>query len=152
VANEFQGVIDQLNQLDGDQMRQIQRKALRKVGEIVQTAVVAHAPEKAEGDGGLLAPGELKASIKARVHIASDEGIASGDSSRVAIGPVGNDAQLVANWVENGHVARRGKKKEGPPRFVPAYPFVRPAFDETQQAAIDAYTESVTADVQEAMK
>lgn len=150
----FSDLAAQLHQLGGDVMRKAQRKGLKKVGEIFQEAIVAAAPEKTDR-GGLLKPGELKASIKPRVHIASDEGITSGDTSRVVIGPVGHEAQLVANWVENGHKARpsnKTKNRRQRREFVPAHPFVRPAYDATVAAAEAAYIESVTEDLQKAMK
>lgn len=154
----FADLAKQLHELGGDVMRKAQRKGLKKVGELMQEAIAEAAPERTEAAGGLLKPGELKGSIRARVHIASDEGIIGGDTSRVVIGPVGHEAQLVANWVENGHAPRtpsgtsKRRRRLGPGKFVPAHPFVRPAFDATIAEAEAAYIASVNEDLQKAMK
>jgi HK97 gp10 family phage protein len=151
--DDFAALKAQLDSLTGDALHAAERRALRRVGGIVRAAIKRRAPSQAgEATHGLLKAGELSVSITARVHVATDKSTVDGDVSHVDIGPGTKIAKTVANWVENGHVKRRSKKKEGPAGFVKAEPFVRPAFDETEQEAIDAYTEEMTAAVTEAMK
>lgn len=58
-----------------------------------------------------------------------------------------------ASWVENGHYARGPKgqsrasakkaQKVGDVRWVPAHPFMRPAFETQKQAAVKAFADYV---------
>lgn len=43
-----------------------------------------------------------------------------------------------ARWIEYGHRARTSKRFPGPPVFVPAQPFLRPAFESTKNQALQA--------------
>ncbi len=148
---QFEELKAQLDGLAGDVRIQAERKALRAVGDLFKDAIITLAPVQSETPHGDLAPGELKADIKARVHVASDQATTTGDTSRVTIGPSPKTA-YVANWVENGHAGRRSATREGPARNVPAYAFVRPAFDANEAKAIDLYTETMTAEIAAAME
>ena len=140
-----------LHSLASDARIAAERKALRAVGTLVQTAIVERAPQQSSTPHGELAPGELKADIKARVHIATDENAAT-DVSRVTIGPTSKTA-YVANFVENGHANRPRNKPSSRARKenTPAHPFIRPAQDATQQKAIDLYAEIMAAEIQKVM-
>lgn len=148
--DDFQALKAKLDGLNGEVRIKAERKSLRAVGDLFQAAIIEGAPEQSETAHGDLAPGALKADIKSRVHVATDEGVTTGDISRVTIGP-GRSTEYVANWVENGHAGRRSKTREGPARNVPAHPFVRPAFDTNETKAIDLYTETMVAEIEKAM-
>lgn len=136
--NDLQDVIRQLEELKTGTLAKAQRKALRAVGELVQAALVEASPVSVEPNpGGLLQPGELKASWVARVHIATDESRLNSDISNVVIKPKGA-AEPVAGWVEYGH--KSGSK------HTPAHPFIRPVYDAIQSQAEELYG-SVMAEV-----
>lgn len=149
MANEFADLQQNLAALKGETLKRAERKALTRVGQIVKAAIVERTPVQSGVPEGLLAPGELAASIRASVHIANDEGTTVGDTSRVTIGPGTAKTRTVANWVENGHANPRAKKGL---QHTPAHPFVRPAQDATEQQAIEAYAETMAAEVQKAME
>lgn len=133
----FQQLQARLRELHGPALKKTQRKALKRVGEMFHDAIVERTPVKSQtgSRGGELADGELKASIKARVSVASDEATLAGRPDRVVIGPTGHDVKLIAHDVEYGHGNAAAKG------------FIRAAFDTTRDAAIAAYTESVEADL-----
>jgi HK97 gp10 family phage protein len=139
MANDLAALKAQLDAINGPALQAAERVALRQVGVLIRDAVIERAPVRTEYDGGDLQPGDLKRKITARVHIATDTSVLSGDSSRVTIAPTA-DVAYIARFVEDGHVNRPGSKTAN----TPAHPFVRPAFDETQQAAIDLYTQVMT--------
>ena len=148
---QFEELKAQLDGLTGEVRVKAERKALRAVGDLFKDAIVELAPVQSETPHGDLAPGELKADINARVHVASDQGVTTGDTSKVTIGPSPKTA-YVANWVENGHAGRRSATREGPARNVPAHPFVRPAFDANEAKAIDLYADTMTTEISAAME
>lgn len=149
MPNEFSDLIAKLDSLKGDALKKAERKALTEVGEIVQTAIVERTRIHSGVAEGILAPGELAASIKATVHIATDLSTTKGDVSRVMIGPSTAATRSVANWLENGHANPRATKGN---KNTPAYPFIRPAQDATQQQAIDTYAATMTAEVTKALE
>lgn len=133
-------------------LRDAERKALRAVGKLMLDAVMENAPTK-HVRGGDLAPGELKAGFRSRVHIATDAEETSDQTSSVTIAPL-KKIEYVARFVENGHINAPHKKggKQPEPANTPAHPFVRPAFDANEQKAIDIYTETMTEEVKKAME
>lgn len=143
----FAALQAQLRELAGPQLKRTQRKALKRVGEMFESAIKARTPVRAGEDirGGELAPGELSASIHTRVSIASDEATVQGKSDRVTIGPRGRTAKgtnikLIAADVEYGH------------GNAAAVGFIREAFDTTKEAAVAAYQESVEEDLGKMVK
>jgi len=149
MADEFQDLINKMNALSGEALHQAERKALTEVGLLVQEAIVTLTPIQSGVPEGLLAPGQLAASIKARVHIAQEAKVVSGDVSRVTIGPTTQVCKDVAGWVENGHINARattGEKRTEP------NPFIRTAQDETEEAAISTYESIMTAAITAAME
>jgi HK97 gp10 family phage protein len=113
------------------------RKALRAGAAIEQAAIIERAPVKVEGRGGEYPAGALQNDIVVTTSRATDGTI-------IAI--VGPDqyTKRLAGWVEYGHrmvtggrsrVGKNGKAR-GPGKVhdesVPAYPFIRPAFEATQ--------------------
>jgi hypothetical protein len=143
-------------ELDGPTGERILRKALRAGGEIVQAAISERAPVRTKGLGGNsgnpaydLPPGALKSDI--RVNVTKDK---ESNSFAVYIEP-GKYTKFVATLQEYGHNMvvggrlfnwrKRGKGKHV--GFVEGKPFVRPAWDESEAAAIAAIEESITADI-----
>jgi hypothetical protein len=154
----FKELQAKLHSLRTDTIGKAQRKALRQVGELVKTAMVENAPDKSVtgSRGGVLAAGELKACIKARVSVPSDEGVVQGKIAKVTIGPSGKEQKLIAHDVEYGHAnvkdASAGDHRSvGASRTAPN-PFIRRTADETEVKARALYEESITADVEKAMK
>ena len=138
-----------MNALSGDALHQAERKALTEVGLLVQETIVTLTPVQSGVAEGILAPGQLAASIKARVHIAQDKQVISGDTSRVTIGPNTEVTRSVANWVESGHINARATKGE---KRTEPNPFIRTAQDETEEAAVSTYQSIMTAAITAAME
>ncbi len=129
------------------------RRAVRAGGAVIQAAMVERAPlKKYEGAGGnSLAEGELKGDIKVYTSAAKGEVAAT-------IGPGGKTAH-VARWIEYGHrmvtggqskVLANGKtrgKGKVSSVDVPAYPFLRPAFESSVEGAQSAMVDSYRQDL-----
>ena len=145
----FADLIAKLDAVKGDELKKAHRKALKRVGKIIQDAIVSVAPVQAGVPEGLLEPGQLRESITTRVHIATDESTITGDNDRVTIGPNTKVTKAVANWVENGHANARAKTSS---KRTKPHPFVRPSFDAVEQTAIDAYAETMTIEVKKALE
>ena len=139
----YKQLIDQLHSLQGDALRKAERKALTASGDLIEAALIEAAPEQAGVPEGLLKPGELKASIKASVRIASDAKVAdTGKGSYVLIRPTDSTARTVAGWVEHGHNGPRSDSRK-----TPAHPFIRPTEDATLPEAIETYTTIMTEEI-----
>ena len=147
-GNSFKDLQTKLRTMQREELVKAQRKALRAVGDFLEAALKSNTPVKAGTDGGELEVGELRDSIKARVSIPSDERILQGKVDRVVIGPTGKIRKLVAWDVEYGHSNSRSKDGS----VTPAHPFIRPVADASEVEAISIYTETMTAEVQKAMK
>jgi HK97 gp10 family phage protein len=128
------------------------KAALRAGGRVVKAAMVERTPvliEKAAGSNSL-EPGTVKASIKVRVK-------QNGNDAICLIGPLSakDEVGRAAYLVEYGHRMVTGGKShlnaagvfEGSgtaqEKDVPAYPFLRPAWEESNAAALDAIAESL---------
>jgi HK97 gp10 family phage protein len=148
MESDFLRLIAKFDAIKGDELKKAQRKALKAVGKIVQDAIVARAPVRVDDtpSGNALAPGALKADIQVHVHIASDAKAAT-DISSVTIEP-GKATAHVALWVERGHANPKAKKGL---TTTPAYPFIRPAQDSVEQAAVTEYETIVTAEIERVM-
>lgn len=143
----FNDLLEKMDRLKGDALKQANRKALRQVGTLYQQAIQERAPVRSEGHAGnALPPGALKDDVRVYVHIA-DDAKADTDTSRVTIGP-GKKTAHVAKWIEEGHEnpkAQKGLKR------TPAHPYIRPAADATEQKAIETYQAVMTAELQQVM-
>jgi len=149
MPDEFQDLINKLTSLGGDVLQQAERTALTEVGKLVQEALVTLTPVQSGVPEGLLKPGQLAESMKARVHIATDTStVDKADVSRVTIGPTTQVCKDVANWIENGHINTRANKGE---KRTDPNPFIRTAQDETEEAAVETYQSIMTAAVTAAM-
>ena len=142
-SNDFQAVIDQLSALKGDALIEAERKALRAVGSLIQGALIEKAPIQSSKPHGSLEPGALRADIKARVHVATDQSTTTGDVSRVTVGP-GPKTAHVALWVENGHANARATKGAA---TTPAHPFTRPVRDAIEDKAVALYKDTMLAEL-----
>jgi hypothetical protein len=99
-----------------------------------------------EGEDLMVQGGDLKAALVSQVELDSQF---RGGIAAVGYGKLG----YIANFVEYGHrivkpggryVNSRGKSRKGTVTGqVPAYPFMRPAFDTQADAALDAFCESL---------
>jgi HK97 gp10 family phage protein len=119
-----------------------QRKALHNGGKVIADAIVERAPvlDAKTAHSTSLDPGALKGDIGVRMH--------SEDGEQYAyIGP-GKLTRHVARWVELGHRDVHGGyshgadegKFRGPgvagEEDVQAYPFIRPAYEASEEAAL----------------
>jgi HK97 gp10 family phage protein len=147
MSDEFAELRAQLDSLKHDALNKAERKALRQVGELITTAIVEVCPIQAGVAEGLLEPEQLMESFRPVVHIATDEGTAGGDSSRVTVQPNTKLTRDVAKWVEDGHAG----PKSNSPRTKP-HPFVRPAADAIEQKAIDTYASVMTEEITKALQ
>lgn len=147
MPDEFATLRAQLDELKHDALDKAERKALRQVGDLITAAIVEVCPTQAGVAEGLLEAGQLKASFAPVVHIAKDESIASGDTSKVTIQPNTKVTRDVAKWVEDGHQGPHGSDK----RTIP-HPFIRPAADATEQKAVDLYASVMTEEMSKALK
>ena len=134
--------------LVGDAGLNAERDGLRAGGEVIQAAIRARAPIRPNlPSGDALPPGALAHDIE--LHVGKEDGKWS------AIVRPGTETAYAAEWVEYGHrmvtggysKVMRGGRVRGPGRLtmtasgsksVPAHPFIRPGYEESTGAAIDA--------------
>ena len=154
-SGEFDEIRATFRALLGENHRKMQRKALKRVGDLITTEAKRRAPARAGeyARGGVLKPGELAASIKPHVHVPTDEAALAGKPSGVVVAPEGK-VYGIAVAIENGHANRRGKKggKQSTHGNTPAHPFMRPAADATRDEAESVYESSLVEDIQKAME
>jgi HK97 gp10 family phage protein len=128
------------------------KAALRAGGRVVKVAMVERTPVLIEKSAGStsLEPGAVKASIKVRMK-------QDGDQPICLIGPLSSKDEVgrAAYLVEYGHRMVTGGKSrlnaagvfEGSgaaqQKDVPAHPFLRPAWEESNAAALDAIAETL---------
>lgn len=137
-----------LSEMSTEMSTKIVRKALRAGGKVMQEAIAEAAPVKADTarGGTSLPPGTLKSDIIVTLG-RDDEG-----SPAAIVGP-GKYTAHVANFVEYGHRQVTGGysnikngKASGPGKStgqVPAYPFIRPAYEATREASVEAMITSL---------
>jgi hypothetical protein len=129
-------------------------KAISAGANVLAAGIESICPVKKEDTGGILERGELREGIS--VDVQSDSQLRGG------IGRVGWTTKRLADtakWVEYGHRVvvpggtykdNRGRVHKGThTKDVPAYPFIRPGFDNSAEAAVDAVVESLDATVKE---
>ena len=157
---EFTGLTElvaKMKQAQVDMGGKEMKKALRAGGAVMKEALVERAPmmleEKTPGSDSL-EPGALKDGM--RVLIIDGE-----NGPEALIGPNAKVAH-VARWVEYGHRQVSGGylkllgngKSRGTGTAgvdVPAYPFIRPAFESTINDALKAQAESLEKSFKEVM-
>ena len=118
-------------------------------GQVVQAAITEAAPVRPVlPSGTALPPGALKADIE--LHVVKER-----DGSVSAYIEPGRYTRHAARWVEYGHrLVRGGRLKKGGAHIgdVPAYPFIRPAFEASEGAALAAAEESVALELSKEAK
>ncbi|WP_213805758.1 HK97-gp10 family putative phage morphogenesis protein [Granulicella sp. dw_53] len=141
-----------LNDLGTKAAERAIRKALRAGAEIEQAAISERAPVKV-GTGGLLPNGALKNDIVVRMK-RDDQG------SLVAIVTPDKYTAHVARWVEYGHRMVTGGysrllpdgRTRGPGKAadedVPEHPFIRPAFEATEQEVAAVMTTTLIEEIE----
>lgn len=156
----FAELQEALDSLTGTQRKTIERKALRRVGKIVQKAVQEHAPIRPDLPSGTALPiGALKDDIEYRIHLATDP---IDDNSIVTVTP-GKKTAHAADWVENGHALVAGGYskvdgkggRRGPGKVighVQPHPFIRPAADSIEGEAVEAFQETLAEEIQKVME
>lgn len=142
----LQEMIGQMNNLREQVSGPIAKKAVRAAGDVVKAAMIERTPKNIERNAGSdsLEPGAVKADIKVRFP-AKDQVL----ETTALIGP-GKKTSHVARFVEYGHrMVHGGQSKVGADGKVrgtgiasavdvPAHPFLRPAFEESLDAAHEA--------------
>lgn len=134
------------------------RRAVRAGAEVISNAIEERAPvlnAKNQGSNAL-EPGALKADIGVRMKTEGGEPVA-------IIGP-GSSTAHVARFVEYGHrqvsggyskVLGNGRVR-GPGKVsskdVPAYPFIRPAFEASAEEARDVFAVEAGKQLKEAVR
>lgn len=133
-------------------------KAVRAGGRVIRDAMIERTPVNVERNAGSnsLEPGAVKEDIKVRMPAKENQFEAT-----ALIGP-GKTTSHVARWVEYGHrMVTGGQSKVLPSgkirgsgkvaeKDVPAYPFLRPAFEESVAAAQEAEVASLREDLSKA--
>ncbi len=92
-------------------------------------------------DSNSLPPGALKDGITSKVSVQPQKG-----SGSVTVRP-SKDTAHVARWLEFGHQLVSHKPGHKVIGNVPAVPFFRNAFDAAKDRAVDAFSESLAADL-----
>lgn len=111
-------------------------KPLDRAAGVIAAEVEARTPE---GETGL-----LKESVITKVELDSE---GRGGSASVGFNSqiserTGKPQDLIAYWVEYGHVQKSRRKKET--GHVPAHPFLRPAADTAGDRAIEVFAEALS--------
>lgn len=136
----------------------IARKAVAAGAHVIEDAMIERTPVNVERNAGSnsLEPGAVKADIKVRFPPREND-----LETTATIGP-GSKTDHVARWVEYGHrMVSGGQSKVGPDgrtrgpgtaaaEDVPAYPFLRPAFEASEATAMDAVAATLGTELQKA--
>jgi len=141
-----------LEEFDAKMQDRAMRQALNAGGEVMLVAVAEAAPERVEWLGGRLPPGALKADVQLVTKRLDDGRLA-------VIVQFGKLTYWIAGFVEYGHrLIRRaaGGKFKLKVRgggtgqqigTVEPHPFIRPAFEGSKVAAIQAFAERFKAEL-----
>jgi HK97 gp10 family phage protein len=148
-------LLEKLQDLGDKQAKAAMRKALRAGAQVEQAAIIERAPVKV-GEGGILPEGALKNDIVIKFHT-DDDG-----SMTAAVGPDKLTAR-VATWVEYGHrrvtggysrLDKKTGKTRGPGKAaeddVPEHPFIRPAWESTEQEVTDTICSTLVSEIEKA--
>jgi HK97 gp10 family phage protein len=154
--SEMTNITSGLERIRLQMKEQGRKKAVRAGAKVIQKAMIENAPIIKPGTAGSssLAPGALKSDI--RIASIDDDG-----DPGALIGP-GTKTEHVARWVEYGHRMVSGGqshiladgKAHGPGKAaekdVPGYPFLRPAFEGSEAAALDAVSVTLEEELEKA--
>lgn len=145
--SELQAKLDQLSTKQADTAI---RNALKAGAEIERAAISERAPIK-DTTGGILPDGALKNDIVVKIKRSQQGGLYA------VVGP-DSYTEFVAKMVEYGHRLVRGGrsrllangKTKGPGTqvgTVDAHPFIRPAFEATQQEVVDVMCQTLADEI-----
>lgn len=109
-------------------------RALSAAANVIADEVERRTPVKKEDTGGLLDRGVLRESLMVKVTLDAQF---RGGTAEIGFGKNGH----VALWLEYGHLLLgRGAPGHRPIlRRIPAYPFMRPAFEASAQPAVETF-------------
>jgi HK97 gp10 family phage protein len=152
------GLLARLQKCRADVVGPGKKKALRAGAKVVKAAMVAKAPvlKKEIATSTALPPGAVKAGI--RIYMTDEDG-----DPAALVGPSAK-VEHVTRFVEFGHrmvtggysKVLPGGKSRGPGKAkekdVPPYPFLRPAYEESIGAAVEAEKISLAETIQGAVK
>jgi Bacteriophage HK97-gp10, putative tail-component len=137
-----------MTELAGPTAESAARRAMRAGGRVIQAAITEAAPERPDlPSGTALPPGALKSDIE--LHVSKEQ-----DGSISAYVEPGRLTMHAARWTEYGHEMVTHGKQVGKfvqvAKFVPAHPFIRPAFDLSEAAALAAVEETIADEINKA--
>ena len=125
--------------------RKAMRKALRAAGQEILNPMITLAPERTgtpTPKGDSLPPGVLKADLGTRIRLEEDGG-------SVFIGP-SRDTAHVARWINDGWTLTGHKPGKKTIRDIPGKHFIEGAADEGAQRAVNAFTDTLMEEIQQA--
>ena len=142
-TRELEWALEQLSQRAAGQ---VMRDALQAAGDVMLESVVDHTPERTDEETPeqtSLPPGILKADMHTQVGLSKKTG-----TGFVKVGPSKDIGGLVAYRQENGWTltthgspGKHGGRK--PIRDIPGKHFMAAAFDESAEAAVDVFCETL---------
>jgi hypothetical protein len=135
-----------LEQLSRRAAGKVMLDALQAGGNVMLEAVVTHTPERTDEEtpeGTSLPPGILKADMHTQVGLSKKTG-----TGFVKVGPSKDIGGLVAYRQENGwtlreHGGARVRGQHKAIRDIPGKHFMATAFDESAEAAVDAFVDAL---------
>jgi HK97 gp10 family phage protein len=131
----LQEAIDMLQQMPKTVVAIGFTRALSAAGNVIADVLQANTPIKSEDVGGLLGKGELRELITVAVQLDTQ---LRGGSVEVGFGVKGGP---ISDWLEFGHamVSHAGN----PLGEVKPHPCMRKSADQSMDAAVDAFVESI---------
>jgi HK97 gp10 family phage protein len=125
-----------LADLPRDIVRELFPRALKAGGKVIEAALISRTPESG-GSTSTKGYGHMKADIATTVQVNPEQ---LHGSARVGFGVTGYKAR----FVEYGHreVSKSGKTVG----FTPAKPFIRASAVTSEEAAVEAFIESISED------
>lgn len=149
-VSELLAMESKLTSFGNDTARKSVRRALQAPGKVLRDAIAARAPERPDerSPHGSLPKGRMRASVVFQIF---EKSVAAGIEKKFS---------HIARFVEFGHMAgeQTGKEsyrdKKGKLRYrrirakhVPPHPFIRPAFDESIEAAKAAFCTALAEEI-----
>lgn len=134
--------VEMFNGLDQELKTKIVRSAVRDATNVITAAVQAATPVNSDdlASGTSLPPGAMKSDVHTRMSRQPEPGTQAG------LCEFGKLTYWVARLVEYGHKNIKGGKANSGGKeigFVPAHPFIRPAFEASAAAAQEQFRESM---------
>jgi hypothetical protein len=133
----LEGVMERLGNLPALLAAQGFAEAGDRAGGVIAAEVAVWVPEREHA--------ALLENIIVNVEVDPSKGVSVAVGFRSVISDNGKPADLIAYWVERGHLMLSHDK--GPTKLdhVPRHPFMEPAFEASAQRAIEVFTETILA-------